>query len=74
MCAATIVLTWKVREPHRACGGATPFELTVRRAAYLVVVTGLVPVTPLRMALCLPERDGRDIRAFTPVFDGHARP
>src|SRR6516164_7379217 len=36
-----------------------------------IVMAGLVPAIPLRLARpCLPYRDGRDIRAFTPVFDG----
>jgi hypothetical protein len=34
------------------------------------VITGLVPVISLRDARCPPKRDGRDIRAITPVFDG----
>jgi hypothetical protein len=29
-------------------------------AKFSSVVTGLVPVTPLRRAQCLPDRDGRD--------------
>src|SRR6201999_69802 len=35
----------------------------------VVVVTGLVPVTPLRRARCLPKRDGREI----PREDGASR-
>jgi hypothetical protein len=31
------------------------------RAANTVVITGLVPVIPLRWAQCVPKRDGRDI-------------
>jgi len=34
------------------------------------VIAGLVPAISIRMAQCLDYRDGRDIRAFTPVFDG----
>jgi hypothetical protein len=35
---------------------------------------GLVPAISIRKALlCLPKRDARDIRAFTPVFAGYAR-
>ena len=34
------------------------------------VMAGLVPAIPLRDARCPPKRDHRDIRAFTPVFDG----
>src|ERR1017187_9214797 len=30
------------------------------RLTHLLVVTGLVPVTPLRLPQCLPKRDGRD--------------
>src|SRR5262249_39215899 len=37
------------------------------------VVAGLVPATPTRRAQCLPKRDRRDIRAFTPVLTGYAR-
>jgi hypothetical protein len=34
------------------------------------VIAGLVPAISIRMAQCPIYRDGRDIRAFTPVFDG----
>ena len=33
-------------------------------------MAGLVPAIPLRRAQCVPKRGHRDIRAFTPVFDG----
>src|ERR1035437_283557 len=32
----------------------------LRRAAHIFVIAGLVPAIPLRMALCVPKRDGRD--------------
>jgi hypothetical protein len=34
------------------------------------VLAGLVPAISIRMAQVPDYRDGRDIRAFTPVFDG----
>jgi hypothetical protein len=36
-------------------------------------MAGLVPAIPIRKARCFPDRDRRDIRAFTPVFEGYAR-
>jgi hypothetical protein len=33
-------------------------------------MAGLDPAIPLRRAQCVPKRDHRDIKAFTPVFDG----
>ena len=37
--------------------------------------SGLVPAISLRLVtLCFPYRDCRDIRAFTPVFAGFAKP
>jgi hypothetical protein len=39
-----------------------------------VVIAGLVPAISFSWARrCVPERDHRDIRAFTPVFAGYAR-
>jgi hypothetical protein len=36
-------------------------------------MAGLVPAISLRLARsCIPGRDCRDIRAFTPVFAGYA--
>jgi hypothetical protein len=34
------------------------------------VMAGLVPAISFMEAQCVPQRDARDIRAFTPVFDG----
>jgi hypothetical protein len=37
-----------------------------------IVIAGLVPAISARMVrLCQPKRDGRDIRAFTPVLTGY---
>src|SRR5436305_5972512 len=41
-----------------------------RHASYSFVIPGLVPGIPLRRAQCVTKRDGRGVRAFTPVFDG----
>src|SRR4029079_8699141 len=36
----------------------------------LPVITGLVPVIPLRRARYVPKRGGPHLRAYTPVCDG----
>jgi hypothetical protein len=35
-----------------------------------IVMAGLVPAIPIFGTQCQLDRDHRDIRAFTPVFDG----
>jgi hypothetical protein len=48
-----------------------PVRMFYQPSETLTVIAGLVPAIPIRETQsCHINRDGRDTRAFTPVFDG----